>query len=95
MVVNLTRKEAVSRFSKVRRNYWLIALINVGSWRDACCRVAESLAMPLHGLCVCVCVCDISAPSGKSGRLASCCVAVGEGWLRGSVAAKRHVSQLQ
>lgn len=46
------------------------------------------LAMPLAA-------CDISAPSGKSVRLASCCVAAGEGWQRGSVAAKRHVSLLQ
>ena len=52
------------------------------------------LAMPLHGP-VCVCVCDISAPSGKSVRQASCCVAELEGWLQGSVAAKRHVSLLQ
>jgi len=97
MVVNLTRKEAVSRFSKVRWDYWLITLINVGSWRDACCRVAESFsnAAPRSCQCVCVCVCDISAPNGKSVRQASCCVAELEGWLRGSVAAKRHVSLLQ
>jgi len=47
------------------------------------------LAIPPHcPVCVCVCVCDISAPSGKSVRQASCCVAELEGWLRGSVCCK-------
>jgi len=69
MVVNLTRKEAVSRFSKVRWNYWLITLINVGSWRDACCRVAESFSNAAPLSCQCVCVISARLAASLSGRL--------------------------
>lgn len=79
MVVNLTRKEAVSRFSKVRRNYWLITLINVGSWRDACCRVADLLAMPPPPHPVCAIL----------ARRAASCEAGGVVWIRGLVVTKR------
>jgi hypothetical protein len=61
IAVNLTGKESPSSFNKVRQNYWLITLINVGSWREACCRVADSFSSAASPASLC----DASVPGGK------------------------------